>query len=126
MIVTDGAWRVPHILTAEAMVAAADCPVYMFEFQPDPGSFLTALIFDQDLPAITATVNLVLASQLSTAWMSFARHHDPNHRGIPHWPAYSLTDRATMMFDYDCRIERDPRAAERRAWNGLLPPDRVF
>ena len=36
--------------------------------------------------------------------------------GSPGWPAYSTTDRATMVFDKVSRVHNDPYGAERRAW----------
>jgi para-nitrobenzyl esterase len=40
-----------------------------------------------------------LSKQISGAWVAFARHGSPNRQGLPDWPAYSTTERATMIFD---------------------------
>ena len=32
-----------------------------------------------------------LAAKVSDAWINFARHGDPNHSGLPHWPAFQPT-----------------------------------
>lgn len=40
-----------------------------------------------------------LSRQVAGAWASFARNGDPNHKGLPNWPAYSTTERLTMVFD---------------------------
>jgi para-nitrobenzyl esterase len=40
-----------------------------------------------------------LSKQISGAWVAFARHGTPNRPGLPDWPAYSTTERATMVFD---------------------------
>jgi para-nitrobenzyl esterase len=40
-----------------------------------------------------------LSRQIAGAWASFARNGDPGHKGLPNWPAYSTTDRPTMVFD---------------------------
>ena len=31
----------------------------------------------------------ILASQMSQAWINFARYGNPNHDGLPHWPAFT-------------------------------------
>jgi para-nitrobenzyl esterase len=50
----------------------------------------------------------VLAKEMSTAWATFARTGDPNHSGMPHWPAYTADTRATMYFDAPCAVRNDP------------------
>jgi carboxylesterase type B len=44
------------------------------------------------------------------AWVAFAR------RGNPGWAAYNTTDRPTMFFDLNGRVEIDPFGTERRIW----------
>ena len=61
-----------------------------------------------------------LAERVSEAWLAFARTGDPNHPGLPAWPAYDTDRRATMLFDVDCRVADDPDAEERLAWEGRL------
>jgi para-nitrobenzyl esterase len=65
-----------------------------------------------DYPAARA-----LAAQMSTAWIAFARSGDPNHPDLPKWEAYSLDERATMIFDDPPHVEHDPNAAERQIWS---------
>ena len=40
-----------------------------------------------------------VADQVSEAWISFARHGDPNARGLPFWPAYSEQASPVMRFN---------------------------
>lgn len=54
-----------------------------------------------------------VADQLSTAFISLARHGDPNHAGLPDWDQHTLPDRETMVFDAETRLENDPRQRER-------------
>jgi carboxylesterase type B len=38
----------------------------------------------------------------------FPRSGDPNHHDLPEWQPYSLDERATMIFDNECRVIADP------------------
>ena len=40
-----------------------------------------------------------LADKMSHAWAGFARTGNPNHEGLPEWPAYTREGRAVMIFD---------------------------
>jgi para-nitrobenzyl esterase len=60
-----------------------------------------------------------LAAAVSEAWIAFARFGNPNHAGLPAWPAYHTEHRDTMIFDTPCRVERDPRRTELEAWRGI-------
>jgi para-nitrobenzyl esterase len=51
---------------------------------------------------------LALSSQMSGAWVNFARTGNPNHAGLPSWPAYTAKERATMYFDTPCQVRNDP------------------
>jgi para-nitrobenzyl esterase len=51
---------------------------------------------------------IVLSKQVSTAWVSFARTGNPNHKGLPHWPKYTSEHRATMQFDKLCEVRNGP------------------
>jgi len=54
----------------------------------------------------------VLADVMSRRWARFARTGNPNHQGLPEWPAYSAPARATMVFDSPCALREDPLGAE--------------
>lgn len=56
-----------------------------------------------------------LSRQISGAWVAFARHGSPNRKGLPEWPAYSTTERATMIFDVPkSEAVKDPDRDERQ------------
>lgn len=55
-----------------------------------------------------------VADVMSDAWIAFARTGNPNTRGVPHWPPYDLSRRATMIFDVTPYVVGDPRGDERR------------
>ncbi len=46
-----------------------------------------------------------LADKVSRAWINFARHGDPNHQGLPQWPAYTSSNTATMHLDTTCGVK---------------------
>jgi para-nitrobenzyl esterase len=50
---------------------------------------------------------------------ALSHNNDPNHESMPHWPRYTLDQRATMFFDVPSRVENDPFSAERRFWEDL-------
>lgn len=46
-----------------------------------------------------------LADKMSKAWINFARFGNPNHPGLPNWPAYNVENTATMHFDNTCVVK---------------------
>lgn len=56
----------------------------------------------------------VLADQMAEAWLAFARTGNPNAPGMPDWPAYDASTRATMVFDLKSRVVNDPYAGVRK------------
>lgn len=67
----------------------------------------------------TAQNRLALQDRMSTAWAAFARTGNPNHKGLPNWPAFVTKTRATMVFDDTCKVVNDPNGAERVALASL-------
>jgi para-nitrobenzyl esterase len=56
-----------------------------------------------------------LAARICSAWVQFARTGDPNHAGLPPWPAFDAGRRPTMIFDDACAVRDDPDGEERKA-----------
>jgi para-nitrobenzyl esterase len=54
-----------------------------------------------------------LADQISPTWIAFARTGNPNNPAIPHWPAYTVPERTTMVFDTQSKAEKMFREDER-------------
>jgi para-nitrobenzyl esterase len=60
-----------------------------------------------------------LSDKMSRAWVAFARTGNPNHKGLPNWPAFNTDQRATMVFNNECKIVNDPGKEERLALDAL-------
>lgn len=46
-----------------------------------------------------------LADEVSLAWINFAKSGNPNHSGLPEWPAYNTSNTSTMHFDTTCEVK---------------------
>jgi para-nitrobenzyl esterase len=55
-----------------------------------------------------------LADTMSGMLIHYAATGNPNHPGLPFWPAYDLKERNTMIWESTPHIEKDPRGEERR------------
>src|SRR5690606_28377712 len=77
--------------------------------------FVFDSIDDPDNQAGNGPGHRLLADQMRTTWANFARSGDPNHAGLPAWPTYDASRRATMIFDMPSRVEDDPASEDRRA-----------
>lgn len=55
-----------------------------------------------------------MAARLADAFIALARTGNPNHPGLPAWAPYDLGRRQTMVLNDECRMDDDPRGAERR------------
>jgi para-nitrobenzyl esterase len=124
--------RIGCIKLVERKLAGGPAPVfmYLFTWQSDylGGLFKDAhaleipFVFDNvDDAAITGSRpdKYQLATAVSEAWIAFARDGNPSHPGIPHWPSYTIDNRATMILDVPCRVEIDPYREELDAWKGM-------
>jgi para-nitrobenzyl esterase len=60
-----------------------------------------------------------LAHKVSAAYAAFARTGNPNHPDLPNWPAYNVTQRATMILGSECKVVNDPNREERLALAAL-------
>lgn len=56
-----------------------------------------------------------MSAQMHPAWVAFAKSGNPQHAGIPTWPEYDSDRRATMVFDLESRVVRDPWQPLRQA-----------
>lgn len=107
---------------AERKAALAGAPVYHYIFSwrtpvldGRPGTFHAceiAFVFDNADRCVRQTgggpAALALSTNVSRAWVSFARHGNPNHTGLPNWPAYDAERRATLFLDNPSFVKNNP------------------
>jgi para-nitrobenzyl esterase len=55
-----------------------------------------------------------LAKKMSGAWASFARTGNPNHPGLPTWPAFTPEGAEAMVFNNVCAVRKNLEAEGRR------------
>jgi para-nitrobenzyl esterase len=128
-IATDN-WMLVNVNTeAERKAALGKAPTYMYNFtwrspvrDGKLGAFHTL-----EIPFVFENVDIgksmtgeaqnryALADKLSGAWVAFARTGNPNHTGLPNWPSFTETERATMILNDECELANDPRREERLA-----------
>ncbi|MGB6945389.1 MAG: carboxylesterase/lipase family protein [Bryobacteraceae bacterium] len=114
---------------AERKAELAMAPVYKYYFQwysPVRGGQLRSY-HTLDIPFVFENVDIAesmvgaaperyqLAEKMSGAWAAFARTGNPNHKGLPHWAPFTPAQRATMIFNKECRAVNDPYREERLA-----------
>lgn len=137
-IASDRMMRMDSITLAERKHAQGAAPVFMYLFTWETPALNGKLkschaleipfVFDN----IAHSGNFIgkapecpgIAERMSEAWLAFARDGAPSYHGLPAWPAYTPTERATMIFDADCRVVNDPGSEEREAWKGIVIPSR--
>jgi para-nitrobenzyl esterase len=129
---TDSNFRVRTLTLAERKAAKAAAPVWVYSFDwetPVFGGRLKAF-HALDVPFVFDTIDLVgstdrgavahdLARQISATWATFARTGNPDNPAIPHWPAYTQAERATLILDRECRVANDYGRETRLLWKEL-------
>lgn len=116
-----------------------EAPVYMYRLDwktPVAGGILEtphaldiAFVFDNVARSTSFTgpqtsETARMADLMADAWIAFARTGNPNTSALPHWPSYDVETRATMIFDIDPELQKDPDGEERELLRRLLPEGR--
>lgn len=57
-----------------------------------------------------------LANSMHLAWGAFAKCGNPTIAELPHWPAYDVASRETMIFNKHCTVVIDPDNDTRVIW----------
>ena len=121
-VIATAKWRIPAIMQAERKAALGAAPAYSYIY-----SWRTPVLDDRIGPFHAAEISFVfdnadicdhysagdpgaftLSKQMSTAWTSFARTGNPNHSGMPHWPAYTAESRSNIYFNTPCEVRNRP------------------
>ncbi|NNU34117.1 carboxylesterase/lipase family protein [Mucilaginibacter sp. S1162] len=61
-----------------------------------------------------------LGNKVAKAWINFARHGNPNHDGLPQWPAFNDANGAMMVFNNKCEVKNDPDGDARKLLTRLF------
>jgi para-nitrobenzyl esterase len=130
---TGSNFWVRSVLLAERYAARRRAPVYMYSLEwqsPAHGGRMKAhhamdlpFVFDNaDVPDTTAGAPGAreLAARVCATWIAFARDGRPDNPAIPAWPAYTTSDRATLVFDNECRVAHDPNRDARVLWTRIV------
>jgi para-nitrobenzyl esterase len=128
-ITTDRRVRQQAWMQAERKAAQGAAAVWLYELDwatpvddgklGSPHSLDLAFVFDNvaksEAMVGTGEAPQLMADQMSAAWLAFARSGNPGAG----WPAFTLAERATMVFDMKSRVVRDFRGEERTLLAGL-------
>jgi para-nitrobenzyl esterase len=129
----NGALRTSEYTIAERRVALGKAPVYMyyFDWYSPLREGRVRCMHCMELPFVFDHVDEVsfmvgtgadrqpLADKVSAAWVAFARSGNPNHKGLPSWKPFNVSDRPTMVLGKECKLVNDPHGEERRALKAI-------
>jgi para-nitrobenzyl esterase len=113
LVDTDFFLRPRAIQQAKLKAAQNGAPVYMYLFawQSPVLDGIHKAFHCAEIPFVFNNIALTehtttgskeayaLADKVSQAWINFAKTGNPNHKGLPHWPAFTDAKRSTMIFD---------------------------
>ncbi len=127
-IISCASWRQGAVTQAERKAALGGAPAYLYwftwgspHFEGRPGSCHgLEMAFTFDNPEVGNYLTgggpraKALADKMSGAWVNFARTGNPNHAGLPTWPAFTAEKCPTMFFNDVCQVRDNPDTEERK------------
>lgn len=133
LITADWPTRINSIRIAEARNALRTAPTFMYRVDWQTPVFGGRMKAPHGLEVPLAFRNVredaglngggadafALSERVSDAWIAFARAGRPDTPTLA-WPAYRTDQRETMLFDRECRLERDPGKEERLLLENIL------
>ena len=131
-VILAGPSRQNAVTQAERKTALGAAPVYLYWFtwqtpvlDGRPRAFHCAelpFVFNNTDRCAAMTGGTAeareLGAKVSDAWINFARKGDPNHSGLPRWPAFSAEKVPTMVLDKTCELKNDSDGEARRSLRG--------
>jgi para-nitrobenzyl esterase len=135
MIASDATFSKAVHTEADRKVAQGKAPVYKYYFtwQSKAREGKLRSYHTLEIPFVFENVDegksmtgegqdrYALSDKMSAAWAAFARSGNPNVKGLPHWPAFTADQRATMIFNNESKVVNDPYKEERLALLALPP-----
>jgi para-nitrobenzyl esterase len=124
---TDIVFRWPSLQLAAAHGSrGAASYVYLFDWESPAFGGILGSCHALELPFVFGAVRLpvvqvfsgqgpaveALSSAMQRAWLAFASTGDPSHEGIGTWRRWEPSERATMIFGAETRLEAAPRDEE--------------
>jgi len=113
--------------TRKAQQSGAPAYVYWFQWQTPVLDGRPRAYHCSELPFVFANSDRcavmtgggadarALGDKMADAWVAFARNGNPNHAGLPQWPAFTPAQSETMIFDTTSVVRNNPDREERGA-----------
>ena len=132
---TDHIFRAGALRLAELHARhTPDVFVYQFEWKGQEPGRPQGAVHALELPFVFGTLATseigalagrtpaaeALSGHMQDTWLAFARSGRPRAAGLPEWPTYAPTRRATMIFSDRPRVVDAPQEAERAVWDAFL------
>lgn len=125
--ITGDAGAMSSIRLAERRAALGKAPTYLYVWAWETPVMGLRAPHTLEIPFVFNHIDLCesmvgpvnppmkqLEAASAGAWAQLARMGNPNHKGLPNWPAYTREKRAVMIFDTPCRVEHDPTGEVRQ------------
>jgi para-nitrobenzyl esterase len=125
--ITGDAGAMSSIRLAERRAALGKAPTYLYVWAWETPVMGLRAPHCMEIPFVFNHIDLCesmvgpvnaemkqLEAASAGAWATLARAGNPNHKGLPTWPAYTREKRAVMIFDTPCRVEHDPTGEVRQ------------